>query len=98
MAQVLMYRTRFCPYCVVASRLLKKKGVDFEEIDVSRDRPRRAWLLEATGQSTVPQIFVGPRPIGGCDELHALERSGELDELLAQAAEAIQAQSELDGS
>jgi glutaredoxin 3 len=88
MAQVLMYRTRFCPYCVMAGRLLRKKGVDFDEIDVSRDRERRAWLLEATGQGTVPQIFVGTRPIGGCDELHSLERSGELDELLAQAAAA----------
>ena len=70
----------------MAGRLLKKKGVDFEEINVGRDHERRAWLLETTGQHTVPQIFIGGRPIGGCDELHALESSGELDELLAQSA------------
>jgi len=88
MSQVLMYRTRFCPYCVMAGRLLKKKGVEYEEVDVSRDHERRAWLLETTGRRTVPQIFIAGRPIGGCDELHALERSGELDDMLEQAADA----------
>ncbi|MBX3182846.1 MAG: glutaredoxin 3 [Polyangiaceae bacterium] len=83
MAEVLVYRTRFCPYCVRAVRLLERRGVAFQEIDVSGDDARRAWLQEATGQHTVPQIFIDQRPIGGFTELAALERSGELDQLLA---------------
>ncbi len=83
MAEVLVYRTRFCPYCVRAVRLLERRGVAFQEIDVSGDEPRRAWLRETTGQHTVPQIFINERPIGGFTELAALERSGELDQLLA---------------
>ena len=69
----------------MAGRLLKSKGIEFEEIDVGRDPNTRSWLVEATGQRTVPQIFVSGQPIGGCDELHALERSGELDKLIASA-------------
>jgi glutaredoxin 3 len=86
-AEVIVYRTPYCPYCVRAERLLRQKRVAFREIDVSGDVTRRRWLLEVTGSGTVPQIFINGRPIGGCDELHALERSGELDRLLAENAQ-----------
>lgn len=82
-ARVVMYRTKFCGYCMLAKRLLVKKGVPFEEIDVSGDAERRAWLSRVTGLHTVPQIFIGERPIGGYLELHLLERAGKLDALLA---------------
>jgi len=81
-AEVVMYRTRFCAYCMLAKRLLDKKGVQFSEIDVSGDSEKRAWLLQLTGSHTVPQVFIAGKSIGGYDELHQLERSGELDRLL----------------
>ncbi len=81
-AKIVMYRTPWCPYCVRAEQLLRQKGVAFEQIDVSGDHERRSWLRQASGQSTVPQIFIDDAPIGGCDELMALERSGQLDALL----------------
>jgi glutaredoxin 3 len=81
---VVMYRTPFCPYCVRAKALLNRKGVAFREIDVSGDAEKRRWLLSATHQRTVPQIFINGRSIGGCDELYLLERQGKLDELLAE--------------
>ena len=74
-----MYRTPFCPYCIRANALLTSKSVPFEEVDVSYDWDKRNWLVETTGQRTVPQIFINDDPIGGCDELYALERKGELD-------------------
>lgn len=83
-AHVVMYRTPICPYCIRAKALLERKGVSFEEVDVSGDDRKRAWLIETTGQRTVPQIFINGRSVGGCDELHALERRGELDRLLAE--------------
>lgn len=83
-AHVEMYKTNYCPYCVRASALLRRKGVAFTEIDVSRDDEKRDWLVQSTGQRTVPQIFINGRSIGGCDELHALERAGRLDALLAE--------------
>ncbi len=82
-ARVVMYRTPFCGYCMLAKRLLSKKGVQFQEIDVSGDAEKRAWLRQVTGLNTVPQIFVDDRPIGGYLELHLLERAGKLDALLA---------------
>lgn len=84
-ADVVMYRTRFCPYCIRAEYLLKRKGVSFRVVDVSGDRDRRNWLIEQTGLYTVPQIFINGRPVGGCDELYGLERTGQLDGLLAEA-------------
>ena len=83
-ANVEMYKTRYCPYCVRAAALLQRKGVAYKEIDVSGDDAKRDWLVETTGQRTVPQIFINGHSIGGCDELHALERAGKLDGLLAQ--------------
>lgn len=78
-----MYSTRVCPYCVQAKSLLNQRGIPFEEIDVAGDHAKRQWLVEATGRRTVPQIFIGDEPIGGCDDLHALDRSGELQKKLA---------------
>ncbi len=84
MVEVEIYTSPFCPYCWRAKRLLKRKGVAFVEIDLWREPERRAEMVErAAGRHTVPQIFVGGRGIGGCDELQALERAGELDALLA---------------
>jgi glutaredoxin 3 len=81
-AHVKVYTTRICPYCISAKSLLKKRSVPYEEIDVSRDHEKRAWLVTATGRRTVPQIFIDDQPIGGSDELHALDASGELERLL----------------
>jgi len=84
MAPVEIYTTRWCPYCHMAKALLKKKGVQFTEIDLSGYRERRSEMIErANGQTTVPQIFIGLVHVGGSDDLHALERAGKLDALLA---------------
>jgi len=83
MAQVVIYTTLVCPYCVRAKQLLARKGVNYEEIDVSSDQEQRQQLVLRTRQRTVPQIFIGEQHIGGCDELYALERAGKLDTLLA---------------
>ncbi len=80
---VRIYTTKVCGYCVAAKRLLADRGVPYEEIDVTGDHAKRAWLLEATRRRTVPQIFIHGRPIGGYDELSALDRAGKLGELLA---------------
>lgn len=84
MAQVVIYTTRICPYCVRAKQLFQRKGVAYEEIDVSNDHNMRMQLVERTKQRTVPQIFINDQHIGGCDDLYALERQGALDPLLAQ--------------
>lgn len=81
---VLIYSTPVCPYCVRAKQLLTKKGVAFREIDVSNDPEARAYLVEASGQRTVPQIFIDGQSVGGCDDLYALDREGKLDPLLAR--------------
>lgn len=85
MAKVVMYATAVCPYCVRAEQLLNRKGVrDIEKIRVDLDPSRRDEMLaRANGQRTVPQIFIGETHVGGCDDLHELERRGELDALLA---------------
>lgn len=82
MADVTLYTTRVCPYCVAAKRLLQARGVPFEEVDVTGDDAKRAWLLEATGRRTVPQIFIRGEAIGGYDDLAALDRSGRLAQML----------------
>jgi glutaredoxin 3 len=79
MADIKVYTTNMCGYCVVAKRLLTKRGIPFEEINVSGDAAQRAWLVKTTGRRTVPQIFIDGDPIGGSDELHAMDRSGELE-------------------
>ena len=84
MPPVTIYTTRFCPYCSEAKALLRRKDVAFEEIDVSGDRAGRAAMTErARGRTSVPQIFVGERHVGGCDDLFALDEAGQLDVLLA---------------
>ena len=82
-ADVKVYTTRICPYCFSAKALLKKRDIPFEEVDVSSDHEKRTWLVKASGgRRTVPQIFIDDKPIGGSDELHALDKSGELEKLL----------------
>ena len=83
MVQIVMYTTQWCPFCVRAKALLKRKGVNFEEIDVSGDDALRARMVAASGKRTVPQIFINGSTIGGFEELQALDREGELDRLLA---------------
>lgn len=82
MPAVVVYSTTYCGYCVRAKMLLQRRGIPFEEIDVTGDSERRAWLRAKTGLRTVPQIFIHGEPIGGSDELHALDRSGELKRLI----------------
>jgi glutaredoxin 3 len=83
MPKVTIYTTMLCPYCFMAKRLLNKKGVEFEEIDVGANPELRASMVErASGRYTVPQIFIGDTHVGGCDDLHDLERAGKLDALL----------------
>lgn len=77
-----MYTTRFCPYCLRAKSLLKQKGVEFEEIGVDFDRSLRLEMMEKSSQTSVPQIWIGEKHVGGCDELFMLERQGKLDNLL----------------
>lgn len=84
MKQVEIYTTKFCGFCVAAKRLLEHKGVDFKEVDVGHDPNKRGEMISRSGGGrTVPQIFVGDVHVGGCDELHALERAGKLNALLA---------------
>jgi glutaredoxin 3 len=84
MPPIEIYTTPFCPYCRSAKALLDRKGAAYNEIDVSRDDTlREAMIQRAKGRTTVPQIFIGKVHVGGSDDLHALERAGKLDPLLA---------------
>lgn len=83
MADVTIYTTRFCPYCIMAKRLLGKKGVTYNEIDVGGSPALRAEMEERSGRHTVPQIWIGDVHVGGCDDLHALDGASKLDPLLA---------------
>jgi len=82
-AKVLMFATAVCPYCVRAERLLASKGASVEKVRVDLDPGRRAEMMQKSGRRTVPQIWIGDRHVGGCDELYALDRAGQLDALLA---------------
>lgn len=82
MAEVKIYTTRVCSYCVAAKRLLTARGVAYEEIDVTGDDAKRAWLVQTTGRRTVPQIFIGGEAVGGYDDLALLDRSGRLKAML----------------
>ena len=85
MAQVLMYSTAVCPYCLRAEALLKARGVtEIEKVRIDLDPARRDEMIARTGRRTVPQIFVGPTHVGGFDDLSALDRQGKLTALLAQ--------------
>jgi glutaredoxin 3 len=84
MPPVDIYTTRYCPYCSAAKALLTRKGVAYTEIDLGRDWEKRDEMIKrSNGRMTVPQIFIGAVHVGGSDELHALERAGKLDPLLA---------------
>ena len=84
MAKIVMYSTGVCPFCVMAERLLRSKGVaEIEKIRVDLQPERRKEMMERTGRRTVPQIYVGDRHVGGYDDLAALDRAGGLDPLLA---------------
>ena len=86
MPRVEIYTKFFCGYCARAKRLLDSKEVDYEEIDLSSDPSRRSEMIHrAHGRTTVPQIFIDGRHVGGSDDLHALDRSGRLDLLLRRA-------------
>ena len=87
MPKVEIYTTFFCPFCWRAKNLLKSKGVPFEEVDVDSDPKLRAEMTKrSNGGRTVPQIFIDGKPVGGSDDLAALEASGELDRLLGADA------------
>lgn len=87
MAQIVIYTTPTCPYCVAAKRLLAHKGAAFDEISVAGDPEGRRRMSErASGRTTVPQIFIDARHVGGCDDLYELDRQGGLDPLLAGGA------------
>lgn len=81
-AQVTMYATDWCPFCVRAEKLLVSKGANVKKINVEEQPDRRAEMVEMTGRRTVPQIFIGDRHVGGHDDLVALERVGDLDVIL----------------
>ena len=84
MANIVIYSTNSCPYCIRAKQLLERKGVEFKEINLSSEAPEtRIELMQRTNHRTVPQIFIKDQFIGGFDQLYALERDGKLDELLA---------------
>ena len=82
MPKVVIYTTAWCPYCIRAKNLLEHKGVDYEEIPVDGKPALRSEMAAKAGRTSVPQIWIGDAPVGGCDELHALERAGRLDALL----------------
>lgn len=84
MQDVEIYSSPLCGFCHAAKRLLNQKGVDFTEVDVLQEPQRKSEMMDrAGGRHTVPQIFIGGKHVGGCDELYALERAGKLDAMLA---------------
>ena len=83
MSNVTIYTKPYCPYCIRAVDLLEKKGVAFTEVEAAFDPDKRQEMIQRSGRATFPQIFIGERHIGGCDEMMALERAGQLDTLLA---------------
>ncbi|MBS1271359.1 MAG: Glutaredoxin 3 [Candidatus Marinimicrobia bacterium] len=84
---VTVYTTVFCSYCHGAKRLLDEKGIDYEAVDLTKRSDFREFLVNLTGQRTVPQILIHGEPIGGFNELRALEQSGELDRLIEEGIE-----------
>ena len=86
MADVTIYTRMMCGYCAAAKRLLDRKGVAYTEHDASFSPAVREEMIAKSGRTTFPQIFVGDVHVGGCDDLHALESDGKLDELLSRGA------------
>lgn len=85
MPAVTVYTRAFCPYCSRAISLLERKGVAVTEIDATGDASKRQEMIQRSGRWTFPQIFIGEKHVGGCDDLHALDQRGDLDPLLAGA-------------
>jgi len=85
MARVLVYGTRVCPYCRMAERLLEKKGVQAEKIMVDENPAQREEMIRLSGRTSVPQVFIGAKHVGGYTDMVALDREGQLDALLNQA-------------
>ena len=86
MPPVTIYTKAWCPYCMAAMDLLEGKGIAFKEIEITGNPDLRSEMLgRANGRSTVPQVFIGERHVGGCDDLYALDRRGEFDKLLTAA-------------
>jgi len=84
MPEIIVYTKDFCPYCHAAKELLRAKGAAFTEIDIQKHPDRRPEMIEkAGGRTTVPQIFIAGKHVGGCDDIHALDEAGKLDPLLA---------------
>jgi glutaredoxin 3 len=83
-AEIKMYSSNWCPFCIRAKKLLESKGLQFEELIVDGNPQLRAQMMQESGQRTVPQIWINQTHIGGCDDLFALERSNRLDDLLNQ--------------
>ncbi|MBX9993069.1 glutaredoxin 3 [Phreatobacter oligotrophus] len=84
MPEIIVYTKDFCPYCHAAKELLRSKGAAFTEIDIQKHPDRRPEMIEkAGGRTTVPQIFIAGKHVGGCDDIHALDEAGKLDPLLA---------------
>jgi len=84
--RVLMYCTAACPFCQAAERLLVEKGVAIDKVRVDLEPARRSEMAQKSGRRTVPQIWIGERHVGGCDDLYELDRQGELDNLLKASA------------
>src|SRR5690606_19023737 len=82
MPKITIYTTPYCPYCHAAKSLLKRKGAVFEEVDVQNEGDRQRMIARARGRRTVPQIFIGDAHVGGSDDIHDLDRRGQLDLLL----------------
>lgn len=85
--KVVMYATGWCPYCARARQLLIDKGAVLEEIDLEAHPEARGEMIRRSGRRTVPQIFIGEKHVGGCDDVYALEASGGLDPLLKETEE-----------
>ena len=83
MKEVLIYTKEVCPYCVRAKSLLQRKGIPFNEIKITNDVTKEEMMKKSGGRMTVPQIFIGEKSIGGCDDLYALDAAGKLDEALS---------------
>lgn len=82
MKKITIYSKEICPYCVKAKNLLKRKGLNYDEIIVNTDEIKQNMIKKSNGRMTVPQIFIGDYHVGGCDDLHALESEGKIDKLL----------------
>lgn len=83
MPNIIIYTAPACGYCVMAKRLLERKGASYQEINIDSQPGLRSEIMQKTGRRTVPQIFIGEQHIGGFDDLYALDQSGQLDTLLA---------------